>query len=452
MQDAITRKLTNHLVSIKAVIGQISLITQVQARDTVFYSPFKEALDNTSISAARKQSLRAEGEQVIRGSVQKAYDNLSSFLQDYYMLNTRSAYGVGSLPNGTEFYEACLRWHISMNYTAQEVHDIGLGEVARIKGLMEQIVKDVGFDGDLQQFFSYLKTEPRFYYNTSAQLLDGYRDIVYNRVKPQLSRVFNKIPSIPVVVEPLPGDGPKAMYSAPSPDGVSRPGTFYVNIIKPETRAKFQMMALSLHEAEPGHHFQISTAILQKIPDFRRMPGYSPMCAVPFKFPVYTSYVEGWGLYAEALGEDMGVYGDKYELFGRYSEEMWRACRLVVDTGIHAFGWSAEQAVDFIGNHTALPRFEIEIEVNRYITWPGQACAYKMGEIKLRELKQRALNKKLSLGDYHAQVLSLGAVPLQVLEAEVNNWIAENSAAAKTVSLVLPFCLLFLNFINTIGN
>ncbi len=309
--------------------------------------------------------------------------------------------------------------------TPQEVHDLGLAEVSRISKLMEKVKTDVNFEGTLKEFIQHMKDDQQFYTSSKTELLDGYKDIIYNHIDPKLSVVFSKFPKSKLEVREMPWNGPGGQYFSPSSDG-TRPGIFYANLRSPELRPKFMMMVLSLHEASPGHHFQLSRTVEEDLPAFRREPGGRHMQGIPAVFPFYTSYVEGWALYAEYLGQEMGAYRDSYDLFGRYVDEIWRAVRLVVDTGIHAFGWTREQAIDYMMQYRIDPREQIEIELDRYIIWPGQACAYKIGEIKIKELRQKAkeiLADKFDVKEFHEVVLQSGALPLELLEEIVTEWI-----------------------------
>jgi uncharacterized protein (DUF885 family) len=301
--------------------------------------------------------------------------------------------------------------------TPQEIHALGLKQVEAIHAEMEKVMRETGFKGSFADFIEELRTSRKYFYHDRESLLAAYRDIA-KRADPELAHLFGKLPRLPYGVIPVPAysekDQTTAYYQGGSPDA-GRPGNFYANLYEPDTRPKWEMEALTLHEAVPGHHLQISLAQEQgDLPDFRKHGGY-------------TAFVEGWGLYSETLGYDMGFYKDPYSHFGALTYQMWRAVRLVVDTGIHSMGWTRQQAIDYFKKNSAKPEHDITVEIDRYIVWPGQALAYKIGQLKLQELRDRA---KAQLGDsfdirfFHDAVLENGALPLDVLDAHMNEWIA----------------------------
>lgn len=313
-----------------------------------------------------------------------------------------------------------------------EVHEIGIREVARIRSRMEDIKTEAKFEGTLDEFLKFMRDNKEFYVDSKDKLLHEFKAIIYDHIKPKLPSVIEKLPTKDVVVEEMPNDGPGGMYFPPSVDG-SRPGVFFANLNSTEKIPLFTMTALCLHEANPGHHLQLSRQIEADIPHFRKEYDWLHFHSSPFHFPLYTSYIEGWALYTEMLGEEMGVYRSQYELFGRLVEEIFRAARLVVDTGLHVFGWSREEAIEYFVNNTCVSREHIAIEVDRYITWPGQACGYKIGELKIKALREKALQElgdQFDLKAFHEVILSSGAVSLNMLENRVSRW----TASVKSMS------------------
>ena len=361
----------------------------------------------------------------INEAVNPAFHELRMFLETEYFPATRDEIGVGSLPDGKEFYQACLRWHLSNNETVDDVHQRGLNEVSRLRALMQGVMNRLNFSGTLTEFFTYLRENKSFYHTSKEDLLTEYKEIVEKRINPRLKLLFHTLPVIDCDIRAMPFDGPGGQYNPPA-DDASRPGVFHVNLMHPTTIPRFGMAVLTLHEVNPGHHMQLSHALQQRIPEFRKKMDYRNLHAAPLLFPTYTAYCEGWALYAEDLGIEMDVYDKSYEMFGKLSEEMFRACRLVVDTGLHCLGWTKDKAVDYMMNNCMMPVNEIENEVCRYITWPGQACAYKIGQLKMKELRMLAeeeLGTQFDIRDFHEVILDMSSVPLHLLEEHVNNWI-----------------------------
>ncbi|XP_013399066.1 uncharacterized protein LOC106165408 [Lingula anatina] len=457
MRKAIELGRTNHRVSMDKIPGQISEgITNLSAVETFFYTPFKDALTNLSIPEDEKLQLRARGQEVIANEIQPAFASLSMFIADEYLPNTRSGYGVSSYDQGSDYYKACLKWHLTTDMTPEEVHEKGWSEIRRISAEMNKILADLKFRGSIRDFVNSLKTDPRFFYNTSDELLAEYNVITRELIPQHLPKVFKDIPVIPFEIRAMTNDGPLGQYYDPGQNN-SRPGVFEVNLYNPKTKLTVEMVALSLHEVEPGHHYQASVQITEHLPDYRKNLEYSKYYAIPFNFPFQTAYSEGWALYAEALGEEMGVYRNNYELFGRYSSEIFRACRLVADTGLHYFNWTRERAIELFENYTANSLDGIKIEVDRYITWPGQACAYKIGELKIKDLRKKAsdaLGSNFDLKEFHNRILKTGPVPLSILETVIDRYIRESrpTSSASTTSVgtttiaILVLCHLFNQF------
>ncbi|XP_048246902.1 uncharacterized protein LOC124119505 [Haliotis rufescens] len=392
--------------------------------ESVFYTPFLDTLDNGTVDPDVRGRLKEQG-LIAVANLQTAIQNMQQFINDVYLPNTRPDIGISSLDGGQEYYEACIRWYLSVNMTAQEVHDIGLLEVDRIVDNMEKITKKQGFEGSVSEYFKDIMNDTRFFFNTAEEMIEEYEKQIFTVVEPELETYFSDMPGLPIEVLPTPNDGPIGSYSSGSADG-SRPGIFWANVLRPESSPNLTMMALTIHEANPGHHLQISYSITSDTPDFRQKMESSAHNKVPFAFPRYTAFVEGWALYSEFLGEEMGLYRDDYELMGRYSSEMFRACRLVVDTGIHAFNWTRDGAIEYMLNYTARSYEAVAVEIDRYITWPGQALAYKIGEIKILELRRKAeqeLGDRFDIREFHSVVLKSGTLPLTVLEDLVNDWL-----------------------------
>jgi uncharacterized protein (DUF885 family) len=340
---------------------------------------------------------------------------------DEYRPNARASIAASELPDGRAYYAWLVRHHTTLDLSPEQVHEIGLGEVTRIRTEMQVIIDEVGFEGDFQAFLELLRTDPQFFSTSPEDYIKEARDIA-KRMDGRLPSLFKTLPRQPYGVEPVPDHlAPKytagRYYGAPLES--TRAGTYWVNTYALESRPLWALTALTLHEAVPGHHLQGALAKeLDDLPNFRR-------------FSYVNAYGEGWGLYSEWLGVETGMYDTPYEQFGRLTYEMWRACRLVVDTGIHALGWTRQEAMDFMAANTALSRHEINTETDRYISWPGQALAYKMGEITIRRLRReagQALGERFDVREFHDVVLLSGPVPLDVLEEQVHLWIEENTA------------------------
>lgn len=394
-----------------------------------FYRPFTRF--PASIGEADRARLAADAKTAIADGIVPAFRRFKEFFVGEYLPASFDRIGVWQMPGGDRIYDYWVRKNTTIAISAKEVHQRGLAEVARIHGEMQAAIREAGFKGTFAEFTTSLRTEPAYYYTSSDELLAAYRALA-KRIDPLLVKVFKKLPRMPYGVEPVPSafaaDTVAGYYSRGTPDG-TRAGTLFVNVSKPETRPKYEMLTLALHEGVPGHHIQRSIAMeLVDVPAFR----------MDERFPVFS---EGWALYAESLADDMGLTGDPHAKFGRLSGEMWRAVRLVVDTGIHWAQWDRQRAIDYFTEHTARPEDDIEQEIDRYSEIPGQALAYKIGEMKIKELRARAsaaLGEGFSLREFNNVVLELGTIPLGPLERHVDQWIAAHRADVRTRRVAVP--------------
>ena len=369
------------------------------------------------VPAADQQRLRAAAVAAYRDSVAPAFRRLSALLRDKYVPGARTTTGIRDLPNGMAWYQVRARASTTTDLTPEQIHAIGLAEVKRIRGQMDSVIAASGFKGTFAEFVQFLRTDPRFYWTTPDDLIRASRELM-KRIDPELTKLFGTLPRLPYGVSPIPSYAERSQttaYYQPGSPLAHRAGTYFVNTYNLPARPKWEMEALSLHEAVPGHHLQIALAQeLDGVPEFRRFGGY-------------TAFVEGWGLYSESLGGELGLYADPYSRFGQLTYEMWRAIRLVIDTGIHTMGWTREQAIDYFRANAAKTEHDITVEVDRYIVWPGQALAYKIGELKIKELRAYAtttLGSRFDVRAFHDQVLGAGAVPLDALEARIRAWVA----------------------------
>ena len=389
--------------SVKAFIADVE--------KTAFYNPF-ETMPST-ISPADQQAIRTEGAAAIRDAVLPSYRKLLAFLIDEYLPKARKGIAARELPDGDQYYRSNIREYTTLDLGPEEIHQLGLKEVARIDALMRQTMRDSGFKGSFEEFLTFLKTDPQFYARTPDELL-GVSSYVAKRVDGKLGETFGLLPRRRFTIIPVP-DALAPFYTS----GRGGLESCQMNTYNLPSRPLYNIPALTLHECAPGHSFQAALSEEQKeLPRFRRNLYFS-------------GYGEGWGLYTEWLGNLMGIYRNPYERFGQLSYEMWRAARLVIDTGIHRYGWSRQQAIDYLASHTALSQHEVETEVDRYISWPGQALSYKLGELTIRKLRseaEAALGTRFDQKSFHDRILALGAVPLPVLEQQMREYIRAEQA------------------------
>ena len=415
MREGIAKGYTLPKVLVERTLPQLAAQLVEKPEDSLYWGPIGNL--PASFTEGERQQLTAAYRAAITTQIIPSYRRLHDFLRDEYLPKARTSVGLDALPDGKAWYEYNVRNISTTDYTPAQIHEIGLREVERIHGEMRKVMQQVGFEGSLDDFFRFLNTDQQFVHPSREALIAGYVDIK-NRVDPQLPKLFEILPKADYEVRAVEPFREKSaaggQYQAASEDG-SRPGIFYANAYDLKARPKWAMEALSLHEGNPGHHFQISIQREQKdLPRFRRFGGY-------------TAYSEGWGLYAESLGPDLGVYKDPYQYFGRLEGELFRAIRLVVDTGLHSKGWTREQVLEYIDVNSATSDARRIAETERYIAIPGQAVAYKIGQLKLSELRERAereLGERFDVRKFHTAVLADGALPLDVLEAKIDRWIA----------------------------
>ncbi len=393
------------------------------AEDHPYFAPFKSMPDG--ISKRRRKALRKQGEKILDEQVIPTFARLYAFMKDDYLPGARETLGASALPEGDAYYAALVRYYTTLDdATAEDIHQLGLKEVARIRSEMAQVIEDSGFEGDFGEFLEFLRTDEQFYAKSAQALLERAAWIAKD-IDGRLPGYFGKLPRQPYSVEPVPAEiAPNYTTGryVGAPADADRGGQYWVNTYGLDKRPLYQLTALTLHEAVPGHHLQSALALeIENAPDFRK--DFYPH-----------AFGEGWGLYSEKLGVEMGVYNTPYEDFGRLSYEMWRAARLVIDTGIHAKGWTRNQAVDYLASNTALSLHNVNTEVDRYIAWPGQALAYKMGELTIWELRVKAekeLGQKFDIREFHDAVLTGGGLPLEILRARIDAYIADVKSEKK---------------------
>ena len=414
MREGVAKGYTQPRILMERVLPQLQAQIVDKPEDSLFWGPVRNM--PTDFSQADRERLTAAYSAMISTKILPNYRRLHDFVRDEYLPKCRTSVGLDALPDGKAWYAYNIKDITTTQLSPDEIHEIGLAEVARIHGEMRRVMEQVGFEGDLKAFLDYLQVDPKFFWNTREELIQGYVDIK-NEVDPRLPRLFEILPKADYeirAVEPFrEKSAAGGQYMAASEDG-SRPGVFYANAYDLKARPKWAMEALSLHEGNPGHHFQITIQREQKnLPKFRRFGGY-------------TAYSEGWGLYAESLGKELGMYEDPYQYVGMLEAELWRAIRLVVDTGLHSKGWTREDVLDYMDMNSSAAEARRVSEAERYIAIPGQATAYKIGQLRIRALRnfaQQELGDKFDVRKFHTAVLADGALPLDVLELKINRWI-----------------------------
>ncbi len=421
MKEGVKQGKTPPRILLERVPAQIEKQLVSDEANSPFYEPFTKIPD--SISASDKAQLQAEAKTIIREKLLPAYRQFLNYFQTGYLPVSRTSIAATAIPDGKAYYDFLISDQTTTQLTAEEIHTIGLQEVARLHASMEKLREEIGFQGDLQALFTYMRTDPKFFYKTPDELLNAYRALA-KRIDPELVKVFKTLPRLTYGVRPIPDNiapDTTTAYYMPGASNGTRPGYYYVNLYKPESRPSWEMVPLTLHESVPGHHFQFARDL--ELPD-------APMFR---KTAYFIAYSEGWALYAEQLGYEMGMYDNPYDRFGQLTYEMWRAVRLVVDTGMHAKGWSRDQAIAFFKQNTAKTDLDIVNEIDRYIGDPGQALAYKIGQLKISALRKQAqqeLGSQFDLREYNDEVLAVGSVPLTVLENHIHSWIARKKKSA----------------------
>ncbi len=417
MHTGVRLGLVSPCVLVEKAIPQIRTHIPSDVTKSEFYKPLKQT---TNLTEEQRQIVTAEVTDAIASRVFPAYLQLLAYVQDEYLYVCRSTVGMSAVSNGNQIYQTLVYLHTTVRATPDEIHELGLAEVARIRGEMTNVKTEAGFEGTLDEFIEHMRTDPRYRFKNRDELVaaaDGY----LRRTKPLLTRLFGRLPRADCVMKEIESfraaSSPVAYYNA-SPEDGSRPGYFYINTYAPTQRLRFTLEALTYHEAIPGHHLQ--AALDQEntaLPKFRR-------------YGRYDAYIEGWALYAEKLGYEIGGYRDPYARFGQLTFEMWRACRLVVDTGIHQKGWSRQQAIEYLTRNTSLAPLDVEAEVDRYIAWPGQALSYKMGELRILQLRKEAqqrLGERFDIRAFHDALLAGGAMPIDMLETRIRDWLTSQS-------------------------
>ena len=418
--------LAHHVTPPKVTMTEVPNQILAQIKDDPMQAPVLVPFTRfpKDISEADRARLKAEAIKIYQEQLVPAFKSLHEFVVKEYLPGCREPIAFTSLPNGEKWYAHQVEGNTTTHMTPKEIHDLGLSEVARIQKEMDVVMRSTGFKGTRAQFNEFLRKDSKFYYSTSEELLSGYRDIA-KRIDPELIKIFSKLPSIPYGVKAVPSYGEKSAPTAYYNEGsmkAGRPGYFFANTYDLKSRPKWEMETLTCHEAVPGHHLQISIAQEQQnVPEFR-------------KHSFFTAYIEGWGLYAEGICEEIGMYKDPYQKYGNLNYELWRSIRLVVDTGMHAFGWSRQKAIDYALENSGNSEQDTKVEIDRYIVWPAQALAYKIGELKFKELRRFArheLGDRFDVRTFHDTLLGSGALPLSVLEDTVHPWVKKTAGVTS---------------------
>jgi uncharacterized protein (DUF885 family) len=420
LQKGLEQKVTPPQVTLRDVPQQVANLIVKDPAESSMLAPFKEM--PALIPAADQTRLRQAATDAFTKKVGPALQKLHDFLAAKYLPGARTSIGANKLPNGEKLYAYTTRQETTTDLTPPQIHQIGLAEVKRIRGEMDKVIAGTGFKGDFHAFMKFLLTDPKFYYTDAEALLSGYRDIS-KQIDPKLVEFFGIIPRLPYGIKAVPAYAEKSQagaYYEPGSLKAGRPGYFFANTYDLPSRPKWGMETLTLHEAVPGHHFQIAIAQeAEEIPEFRKHGGYNV-------------FAEGWALYAESLGYEMGFFKDPYQNFGHLADEMLRAVRLVVDTGLHSMDWTREQAIKYFQDNSGTPPHDIEVEVDRYIVWPSQALGYKIGQLKIQELRtyaEKELGQKMDLRAFHDEVLKNGALPMSILETHIKAWVSKRKSA-----------------------
>ena len=420
LQKGLEQKFTPPQITLRDVPQQVLNLIVKDPAESPMLEPFKEM--SSLVPAADQARLKQAATEAFTKKVGPAFQKLHDFLVAKYLPGARTTLGANKLPNGEKLYAYTTRQQTTTELTPAQIHQIGLDEVKRIRGEMDQVITGSGFKGDFRAFIKFLLSDPQFYYTDAESLLAGYRDIG-KKIDPKLVEFFGVLPRLPYGVKAVPSYAEKsqaAAYYEPGSLKAGRPGYFFVNTYDLPSRPKWGMETLTLHEAVPGHHFQIALSQeAEELPEFRKYGGYN-------------AYAEGWALYAESLGYEMGFFKDPYQKFGHLADEMLRAVRLVVDTGLHSMDWKREQAIKYFEENTGNPPHDIEVEVDRYIVWPSQALGYKIGQLKIRELRtyaEKELGQKMDRRAFHDELLKNGALPMSVLETHMKEWVAKRKSA-----------------------